>query len=67
MRELAKPYWIFLTITLPQSVLLFLYLSSYLVIRTLMSKESIISWKLYGSLLLLLLCASTVYGIVALD
>lgn len=64
MRELARPYWIFLTITLPQSILLFLYLSSYLVIRTLMSKESISSWKLYGSLLLLLLAASTVYGII---
>lgn len=64
MRELAKPYWIFLTITLPQSVLLFLSASSFYVIRSLMPKESVFGWKLYGSLLLVLLCASTVYGII---
>lgn len=62
MRELAKPYWILLTVTMPQAVLLFLYASSYLVIRTLMEKEYIFNWKLYGSLLVLLLCASTLYA-----
>jgi hypothetical protein len=64
MRELAKPYWIFLSVTLPQSILLFLYGSSYLVIRSLLKKEYIANWKLYGSLLVLLLCASTIYGTV---
>ena len=66
MRELLKPYWIFLTVTLPQTILLLLYVSSFQVIHTQMKKEHIFNWKLYGALLVLLVCAATAYGIVRL-
>lgn len=51
MKNLIKPYWILITVTLPQLLMFGLYSSSYHIIKSLLSPRNLYYWKAYGLIL----------------
>ncbi|EAY27685.1 MSEP-CTERM sorting domain-containing protein [Microscilla marina] len=51
MKNLIKPYWILLTVTLPQLLLFGLYSSSFSIIKSLLSPQNLYYWQAYGLIL----------------
>lgn len=51
MKNLIKPYWILITVTLPQFLMFCLYGSSFNVIKSLLSPQNLHYWKAYGLIL----------------
>jgi hypothetical protein len=51
MKNLIKPYWILITVTLPQLLMFGLYSSSYQIIKSLLSPRNLYYWKAYGLIL----------------
>ena len=51
MRNLLNPKWIFLVNILPVTVLFFLYLAEFNIIKSLLSEENILLWKIFGGVL----------------
>jgi hypothetical protein len=62
MRTLVNPRWLFAINTFPVALLLFLFWRQYQVVHSLLSKEALLLWQLFGSTLgvlglLVLTCA----------
>ena len=66
MSFLTKPIWIFFAVTIPQVILILLYISSYKVIGSLLSVETFVYWKHYGITLVAALLLFTVYAVYAM-
>lgn len=66
MKNLIKPYWILLTVTLPQLIMFWLYGSSYNIIKSLLTADTLYYWKGYGLLLGGAFVAATSYAIWAI-
>lgn len=62
MKQLRNPIWIFLTLTLPQILLIGLYTSAFQIIKTLLKPENIEWWINLGIPLGCLLALSTLYA-----
>lgn len=63
MKIFTKPYWIFLTVTIPQILIIFYYLGIYGVISSLLESRHLDYWFLYGIILGLLIIASSAYAV----
>ncbi|KAB3531538.1 MSEP-CTERM sorting domain-containing protein [Alkaliphilus serpentinus] len=63
MTRLYKPAFIFLVVTLPQVVLLAILSRIYTIINTELSRESILTWQLLASYLIIALSVYSIYGI----
>jgi len=63
MKIFARPYWILLTVTLPQSLILLYYLGIHGIISSLLKPEHIHYWLLYGLGLGGLMVAASAYAI----
>ena len=59
---IRDPRWIYLTISLPQIVILVLFYFSYEKIFLELSKEQVTSWKIYGSALLITCLSLSTYA-----
>ena len=66
MKKLFNPYWIIITVSVPQVILILLFMSTYRVIHTLLSEESLFYWKIYGSILITILLIFTSYAIFSI-
>lgn len=66
MKNLLKPYWILLTVTLPQLVMFSIYLANYQIIKSLLSSSHLWYWTVYGLLFGLSCLAATGYGLWAM-
>lgn len=62
MERLYRPYWLFLTVTLPQLLLLVLLSRVYYIIDTELSVEALGKWRIFSMGLLISLISSTLYG-----
>ena len=63
MKNLIKPHWILLTVTLPQLIMFWLYASSFNIIKSLLSPQTLQYWKSYGLILGSAFLLATCYGI----
>lgn len=62
MKLFARPYWIVLTVTIPQCLILLYYSGVYGIISSLLEPENIAYWVRYGTVLGGLIIAASVYG-----
>lgn len=62
MKIFTRPYWIFLTVTLPQSLIVFYYLGIYSIISSLLEPRHLDHWILYGAILSGLIVAASAYA-----
>lgn len=62
MKIFTRPYWIFLTVTLPQSLIVFYYLGIYSIISSLLEPRHLDYWILYGAILGGLIVAASAYA-----
>ena len=65
MKNLLKPYWIFIVVSLPLLIMFWLYLANYQIIKSLLSPAHLYYWKGYGALFGIAWLAATGYGIWA--
>ncbi|OJJ15766.1 MSEP-CTERM sorting domain-containing protein [marine bacterium AO1-C] len=65
MKNLLKPYWIFIAVSLPLLIMFWLYLANYQIIKSLLSSTNVWYWKSYGALFGLAWLGATGYGIWA--
>ncbi len=63
MKKLLQPYWLFLVVTIPQLILVFLYANAYVIINSLLETEHIRVWGFFGGTLLALITFFTFYAI----
>ena len=63
MKLFARPYWIFLTVTIPQSLILLYYLGIHGIIASLLKPEHIDYWFRYGTALGGLIVAASAYAV----
>lgn len=66
MQALRKPIWVFLTITLPQVIILAAFGKIFSVIRPLMNEWQINGWKIFGAVILLFVGSATAYAVLCL-
>jgi hypothetical protein len=66
MKRLSNPLWLIGTITIPQVILVLLYIGSYRIIGTLLQPENIRLWKVFGGSLGILLSANTLLAVTLL-
>ncbi len=63
MRKFLKPYWLFITITIPQIIFLTIFIRLYSFINTDMTSSMHTSWVIYGSIFVAILLSVTGYAI----
>jgi hypothetical protein len=63
MKIFTKPYWIFLTVTIPQILIIIYYLGIYGIISSLLEAKHLDYWLLYGIILGLLITSSSAYAV----
>lgn len=66
MQAMRKPIWVFLTITLPQIIILAALGKIYSVIRPLLNEWQVNGWKIFGAVILLFAGSATVYAVLCL-
>ena len=66
MKKLFNPFWIIAMISVPQLILICLFLGTYQVIHTLLSEENLFYWKVYGGILIAILTIFTSYAIFSI-
>lgn len=66
MQAMRKPIWVFLTITLPQMIILAALGKIFSVIRPLMNEWQVSGWKIFGAVILLFIVSATAYAILCL-
>ena len=64
MKSFTRPYWITLTVTLPQLLIFLYYLAIYGVISTLLKPENLKYWTLYGGILGSMVLSASAYAIL---
>lgn len=63
MKTFTRPYWIALTVTLPQLLIFLYYLAIYGVISSLLKPANLKYWTLYGGLLGSMVLSATAYAL----
>ncbi|MCI0507995.1 MAG: hypothetical protein L0Z73_18065 [Gammaproteobacteria bacterium] len=63
MKHFTRPYWLFLTVTLPLCLILLYFTGVYGVIASLLEAEHLKYWVRFGAILGVLIVATTVYGV----
>src|SRR5512145_959033 len=63
MKTFTRPYWIALTVTLPQLLIFLYYLAIYGVVSSLLKPENLQYWALYGGILGSMVLAASAYAI----
>jgi len=66
MKRLQHPFWILLLISLPQLLVIFLFISTYQIIGTMLDEKNILAWKIYGSFLSVMMITSSIYAVTCL-
>ncbi len=62
MHNLLKPHWIFICVTIPQLIFLYLFWDAYTLIDSDLEMESIQLWKYYGAGMIILSLLATIYA-----
>src|SRR5512139_3460668 len=63
MKIFTRPYWIALTVTLPQVLIFFYYMAVYGVVSSLLTPENLQYWYLYGGALGCMVLSASAYAI----
>ena len=66
MKNLLKPYWILITVSLPLLIMFWLYFANYQIIKSLLSAKNLFYWQGYGALFGAAWVLTTAYGIWAM-
>ena len=63
MKQFARPYWLFLTVTLPLCLIMLYFIGVYGIIASLLEAEHLTYWVRFGSVLGVLIVTTTAYGL----
>lgn len=63
MKAFTRPYWIFVTVTVPQCLIILYYLGIYGIISSLLEARHLDYWFLYGGILGVLIVSATAYAL----